>query len=95
MLGIQGYEPTVVDDTVVLANCPFDALAQKHTDLVCSLNRSFVQGVADGLGCRDVVASLEPQPETCCVPGPRHRLTRGCGSTSSRPGAGSACTPLD
>ena len=67
VLGTQGYEPTVVDDTVVLANCPFDALAQKHTDLVCSLNLSFVQGVADGLGCRDVVASLEPQPETCCV----------------------------
>jgi predicted ArsR family transcriptional regulator len=72
VLGTQGYEPAVVDDTVVLANCPFDALAQKHTDLVCSLNRSFVQGVADGLGCRDVVASLEPQPKTCCV---RARVT--------------------
>lgn len=67
VLGTQGYEPTIVDGAVVLANCPFDALAQKHTDLVCSLNRSFVQGVAEGLGCGDVVASLEPQRETCCV----------------------------
>jgi predicted ArsR family transcriptional regulator len=72
VLDTQGYESTVVADTVVLANCPFDALAQRHTDLVCSLNRSFVQGVADGLGCRDVVASLEPQPGTCCV---RARVT--------------------
>ena len=45
----QGYEPRVEDDEVLLANCPFDALAREHTQLVCRLNRSFVQGVADGL----------------------------------------------
>jgi predicted ArsR family transcriptional regulator len=66
VLAGQGYEPRVADGTVVLANCPFDALARRHTDLVCGLNRSFVQGVADGLGC-DVAASLEPDPERCCV----------------------------
>ncbi len=62
----QGYEARVEDDAVVLANCPFDALARKHTDLVCGLNRSFVQGVADGLHC-DVTACLEPDPDRCCV----------------------------
>jgi hypothetical protein len=45
----------------------FDALATKHRSLVCGLNRAFVQGVADGLGCPDVTASLEPDPERCCV----------------------------
>ncbi len=62
----QGYEARIEEDTVVLANCPFDALARKHTDLVCGLNRSFVQGVADGLRC-DVTACLEPDPDRCCV----------------------------
>ena len=67
VLGSQGYEPQVTEDTVVLANCPFDALAQKHTALVCGLNRDFVQGVAEGLGCDGVAACLEPEPGRCCV----------------------------
>ena len=67
VLGSQGYEPRVTDGDMLLANCPFDALAQRHTALVCGLNRDFVQGVADGLGCDDVVAALEPAPGRCCV----------------------------
>ena len=67
VLETQGYEPTLSEATVELANCPFDALARKHTDLVCSLNRSYVQGVADGLGCTGVAARLEPEPGHCCV----------------------------
>jgi predicted ArsR family transcriptional regulator len=67
VLADQGYEPTVSEDTLELANCPFDALARKHTELVCSLNRSYVQGVADGLGCTGVAARLEPEPGHCCV----------------------------
>ena len=50
----------------MLANCPFDSLARKHTSLVCGLNESFVQGVADGLGC-PATACLEPSPDRCCV----------------------------
>lgn len=67
VLGGQGFEPRLTDDVVELSNCPFDALAQRHTELVCGLNRSFVQGVADGLGCREVTACLEPEPGRCCV----------------------------
>jgi len=63
----QGYEAQVAAGVVELANCPFHALAQKHTALVCGLNRSFVQGVADGLGCGEVTARLEPEPGRCCV----------------------------
>lgn len=66
VLAGQGYEPRREEETVVLANCPFDALAKEHTDLVCGLNRSFVQGVADGLGC-SAKACLEPAAERCCV----------------------------
>jgi predicted ArsR family transcriptional regulator len=68
VLAGQGFEPRLDDDdTVLLANCPFDALAKTHTELVCGLNRSFVQGVADGLGCAGVTAHLEPEPGQCCV----------------------------
>jgi predicted ArsR family transcriptional regulator len=63
----QGYEPHVRQDVVRLVNCPFDALARKHTALVCGLNQAFVQGVADGLGGREVTAHLEPEPGRCCV----------------------------
>ncbi|MFC7494788.1 MULTISPECIES: helix-turn-helix transcriptional regulator [unclassified Nocardioides] len=68
VLAEQGFEPRVDGDTVLLANCPFDALARQHTALVCGLNRSFVQGVADAAGC-DVRARLEPEPGQCCVKG--------------------------
>jgi predicted ArsR family transcriptional regulator len=67
VLETQGYEPTLSEDTVELANCPFDALARTHTELVCRLNLSYVQGVADGLGCTGVAARLEPEPGHCCV----------------------------
>ena len=66
VLATQGYEPRLERDAVVLANCPFDSLARKHTSLVCGLNESFVQGVADGLGC-PATACLEPSPDRCCV----------------------------
>jgi predicted ArsR family transcriptional regulator len=67
VLASQGYEPKVEADVVVLSNCPFDTLAKKHTDLVCGLNRDFVQGVAEGIGCEQVAACLEPEPGHCCV----------------------------
>ena len=66
VLRSQGFEPQIRDDEVALSNCPFDALAQKHTALVCGLNQSFVQGVADGLASK-VTACLEPEPGRCCV----------------------------
>lgn len=68
VLADHGFEPRVDGDTVLLANCPFDTLARSHTELVCGLNRSFVQGVADGIGC-DVSACLAPEPGMCCVQG--------------------------
>lgn len=67
VLRSQGYEPQVADDAVQLANCPFDTLAHKHTALVCGLNRDFVEGVAEGLGCSQVTARLEPESGMCCV----------------------------
>lgn len=75
-----GFEATHDDDVVVLANCPFDTLAQRHTELVCGVNQSFVQGVADGMGCTDAHACLEPAPPACCV-----KVRRG--GAAARPGS--------
>jgi predicted ArsR family transcriptional regulator len=62
-----GYEPRVAEDRMVLENCPFHLAAQDHPELVCGLNLEFVDGVAEGLRCRGVTASLEPAPGRCCV----------------------------
>jgi predicted ArsR family transcriptional regulator len=63
----QGYEPLEEDGDLALANCPFDSLARKHTDLICGVNCSFVQGVADGMGAEDLSARLAPAEGRCCV----------------------------
>lgn len=63
-----GYEPRTVDGDIVLDNCPFHRLAQRHTELVCGINLSFMQGVLgavdDDQGYR---VQLRPCPGRCCV----------------------------
>ena len=66
-LAAQGYEPRALPDEIVLANCPFDALADEHTELVCGMNEAYVGGLVEGLGCRGLEAVLDPQREMCCV----------------------------
>jgi predicted ArsR family transcriptional regulator len=63
----RGFEPTRVDDGLVLRNCPFDALAREHTALVCGVNHDYVGGVLEGLGCHHTSACLDPGPDRCCV----------------------------
>jgi predicted ArsR family transcriptional regulator len=83
VLRSQGFEPLLRGDEVVLSNCPFDALAKKHTALVCGLNQAFVQGVADGLAT-DVTACLEPEAGKCCV---KARAAGGAGKGGVEPPA--------
>jgi predicted ArsR family transcriptional regulator len=67
VLATLGYEPRTSGADLVLANCPFDALAREHTDVVCGLNVALVDGVLAGLGCRRLEAVLDPAPDLCCV----------------------------
>jgi predicted ArsR family transcriptional regulator len=62
-----GFEPQSQPDTVLLHNCPFHALAIRHTALVCGLNHAFISGLVDGLGSMGVEALLAPRPRACCV----------------------------
>ena len=63
----HGYEPQVEDGQVVLRNCPFHALAQEHTELVCGMNLSLIEGVLEGFGTTGLAACLDPSPSRCCV----------------------------
>ena len=67
VLSARGFEPTRVRDGLVLRNCPFDALAREHAALVCGVNRDYIGGVLDGLGCVHTAARLDPSPDRCCV----------------------------
>jgi predicted ArsR family transcriptional regulator len=62
----NGYEPRREGDRVLLLNCPFHALAQTHTALVCRMNHALVGAMAKTLSPR-IEARLEPGPDRCCV----------------------------
>ncbi len=67
LLARHGYEPRIVDQELCLANCPFDRLASDHTELVCGLNLSLIDGVLHGLEVETLTARLAPQAGLCCV----------------------------
>jgi predicted ArsR family transcriptional regulator len=62
-----GFEPRDDDGAVVLANCPFHALAAGHTQLVCGMNLQLLRGLLAGAGEDRLGASLAPADGLCCV----------------------------
>jgi predicted ArsR family transcriptional regulator len=62
-----GFEPQATGDRVLLHNCPFHALANRQTALVCGLNHRFVAGLVAGLRASDVDTHVVPRPGACCV----------------------------
>jgi predicted ArsR family transcriptional regulator len=66
-LASHGYEPRLDGDVVTLANCPFDALAKQHTELVCGMNLALLAEVAGQWAGSGMVARLDPTPGRCCV----------------------------
>jgi predicted ArsR family transcriptional regulator len=69
-----GYEPRTDTTGVTLANCPFHALAEEYTELVCGMNLELMSGLVSGIGQTNLEARLEPTPGQCCV---RLRLPAG------------------
>lgn len=67
VLSDHGYEPAVDGRDIVLLNCPFHAMAQEHTELVCGMNLNLLEGVLTGLGSTGLRAFLDPSPSRCCV----------------------------
>jgi predicted ArsR family transcriptional regulator len=66
VLAASGYEPHLHDGTILLRNCPFHALAQEHTELVCGMNLALVHAVTDRLG-GTLTPRLDPDESRCCV----------------------------
>jgi predicted ArsR family transcriptional regulator len=62
-----GFEPRADGTGLLLANCPFHRLAQSHTDLVCGMNLSLIEGLLHALRCPGLRARLAPSPGFCCV----------------------------
>ncbi|MGP3947478.1 helix-turn-helix transcriptional regulator [Streptomyces sp. 7N604] len=67
LLERYGFEPRREGDAIVLANCPFHALAREHTQTVCGMNLHLLRGVLHGLGEGGLDARLAPAPGRCCV----------------------------
>ncbi|MFF3335221.1 helix-turn-helix transcriptional regulator [Streptomyces sp. NPDC002888] len=67
LLERHGFEPRREGDAVVLANCPFHALAREHTETVCGMNLRLLHGVLRGLHETGLEARLAPSPGRCCV----------------------------
>jgi predicted ArsR family transcriptional regulator len=66
-LSADGYEPRDEGDGITLANCPFHALAREATELVCGMNRAYLEGMLGGIGETGLDARLDPAPGRCCV----------------------------
>ena len=66
MLGELGYAPERDSGTLRLWNCPFHALVEVDTPLVCGLNRDLLTGVVEGMEGR-ASAELDPAEGRCCV----------------------------
>jgi predicted ArsR family transcriptional regulator len=64
----NGYEPFEDPDGVIrLRNCPFDALAERHRQLTCSMNLAMLTSVAAAILESGVVAEPRPADGFCCV----------------------------
>lgn len=63
-----GYDPvTGGGGGITLRNCPFHSVVQEHTELVCTLNKAFIQGALEGAGDDPQRAELSPGAGRCCV----------------------------
>lgn len=68
VLAADGYEPQLRDGGEIhLRNCPFHALAQHQTELVCGLNLELLRGVLAGRGEDPGRVELRPAEGQCCV----------------------------
>jgi predicted ArsR family transcriptional regulator len=66
-LSQHGYEPRSAGDRTLMANCPFHALAQTQTELVCHLNHALIAGLVESLEPYSPDAQLDPGENRCCV----------------------------
>ncbi|MGQ0623077.1 MAG: helix-turn-helix transcriptional regulator [Sporichthyaceae bacterium] len=63
-----GYEPREQPPDILLANCPFHRIAERHRALICGMNLDLINGIARGMQAEDrILPRLQPEPGMCCV----------------------------
>jgi predicted ArsR family transcriptional regulator len=68
VLADNGFEPRPdPDGGILLGNCPFHRLAQRHTDTICHLNLELLRGAAQAAEDHQHTLVLDPRPGRCCV----------------------------
>ncbi|MDQ1483348.1 MAG: hypothetical protein QOF35_1424 [Actinomycetota bacterium] len=67
LLQRHGYEPQLEGADIALHNCPFHAMAQEETELICGMNLHLLEGVLDAVPTSGLHARLDPSPSRCCV----------------------------
>jgi hypothetical protein len=63
----HGYEPAAEESEIALRNCPFHRLAQRHTDLVCTMNLTIFRALDAATDGVALEPRLAPAPGHCCV----------------------------
>lgn len=63
----NGYEPQPEADRVILANCPFHALRETHTSMVCAMNLALIEGLSEAIRPGALDTCLTPDSGRCCV----------------------------
>jgi predicted ArsR family transcriptional regulator len=67
VLDEEGYETRHDPAGLILGNCPFRALAQEYTAVVCGMNLAIMEGLLARLGQLCLTARTGPAPGRCCV----------------------------
>ena len=67
ILSRHAYEPRRIGSAVVLANCPFHALARSQTELVCGMNHSLIAGFVRSVAPDLLDVRIDPGDNRCCV----------------------------
>ena len=74
-LAAEGYQPEPDGSGgLILVNCPFHRLADRHAETVCAMNGAFLRGAASACGDAEESVQGNDAPGQCCAriapPGP-------------------------
>jgi predicted ArsR family transcriptional regulator len=68
LLATMGYAPHIGAGELSLANCPYEPIAERDRQTICSMNLALVEGAVAGVGLRRTSCSLRsPVGGGCCV----------------------------
>ncbi len=59
-LTVSGFQPSLVDETIVLGHCPFADVAARSPGVICELHRGLLDGHLDRCGS-ELQADLRPR----------------------------------